>query len=59
MSEELWCTDCPYFKFTEDGSRWYGAKCKKDGHEASPSMLAIQSLNDDCPLRGSEEQNDK
>lgn len=48
---EWYCTDCPYFQFTgEPTDDWYGARCNKDNHEASPSMYAIQSLNNDCPL---------
>ena len=50
--EELYCTECPYFEFTgEPTDEWYGARCKKDNHKASPSMIAIQSLNDDCPIK--------
>ena len=52
MSKELWCTECPYFGYTGNPSDdWYGAKCDKDGHESNPSMYAIQSLHEDCPLR--------
>jgi hypothetical protein len=48
---ELYCTDCPYFMFTgEPTDYWYGARCNKDGHEVSPSMMAIQELNDNCPV---------
>lgn len=51
QSVEWYCTDCPYFQFTgEPSNDWYGARCNKDNHEASPSMYAIQSLNNDCPL---------
>lgn len=51
QSVEWYCTDCPYFQFTgEPSADWYGARCNKDGHETSPSMYAIQSLNDNCPL---------
>lgn len=47
----LYCTDCPYFQFTgEPSADWYGTRCNKDNHEASPSMYAILSLHDDCPL---------
>ena len=51
--EEVWCTECPYFRFVPDDmdDSWYGAKCNKDGHEANPSMYAVQSLHDDCPLK--------
>lgn len=54
--EEIWCTECPYFKYTEDvlDHDWFGALCTKDGHEANPSMYAIQSLHDDCPLKRKE-----
>ena len=53
MSKELWCTECPYFRYIADDmdDSWYGTKCDKDGHEASPSMYAVQSLHNDCPLR--------
>ena len=48
---ELYCTDCPYFQFTgEPSADWYGTRCNKDNHEASPSMYSIQSLHDNCPL---------
>lgn len=51
QSVEWYCTDCPYFQFTgEPSNDWYGARCNKDNHEASPSMYAIQSLNNNCPL---------
>ena len=54
--EEIWCTECPYFKYVADDmdDSWYGAKCNKDGHESSPSMYAVQSLHDDCPLKRKE-----
>lgn len=54
--EEIWCTECPYFKYVADDmdDSWYGAKCHKDGHEANPSMYAVQSLHDDCPLKRKE-----
>ncbi len=49
--EEIWCTECPYFEdVIEDARNWFGALCKKDGHESAPSMYAIQSLHNDCPL---------
>lgn len=49
--EEIWCTECPYFKDIVDDARdWFGALCTKDGHESSPSMYAIQSLHNNCPL---------
>ena len=51
--KEVWCTECPYFKYVADDmdDSWYGARCNKDCHEANPSMYAIQSLHEDCPLR--------
>lgn len=46
-----YCTECPYFTHvTYDGEQWFGANCKKDGHSTMPSMFAIKSLHDDCPL---------
>jgi len=55
--EELYCTECPYFEFTgEPTDAWYGARCKKDNHEANPSMIAIQSLNEDCPINAKKER---
>ncbi len=51
QSIEWYCTDCPYFQFTgEPTDDWYGTRCNKDNHEASPSMYSIQSLHDNCPL---------
>ena len=53
--EEIYCTECPYFKDIVDEDRdWFGAKCEKDGHESSPSMYAIRSLHNDCPLKKEE-----
>lgn len=50
--EETYCTECSYFEDVIDDSRsWFGALCKKDGHESAPSMYAIQSLHNDCPLK--------
>lgn len=50
--EETYCTECPYFEDVVDDPRsWYGGLCKKDGHKSSPSMYAIQTLNNDCPLK--------
>lgn len=50
--EEVWCTECPYFKdVTDTPGEWFGALCTKDGHEAGPSMYAIQSLHNYCPLK--------
>ena len=51
--EEIWCTECPYFKDIEDewDRDWFGALCTKDGHESAPSMYAIQSLHNNCPLK--------
>ena len=55
---KIYCTECPYFNdVIYEGEQWYGAKCKKDGHSTMPSMYAIQSLNDDCPL--TEDKEDK
>ena len=56
--EEIWCTECPYFKDVEDvwDRDWFGAKCTKDGHESAPSMYAIQSLHNNCPLRAKKEE---
>ena len=53
--DKVYCTECPYFKYTkkEDSDRWYGTKCEKDNHEAQPSMYAIKSLHDRCPLTSS------
>ena len=51
QSVEWYCTDCPYFMFTgEPTDYWYGARCNKDGHEVGQSMMAIQELNNNCPL---------
>ena len=51
QSVEWYCTDCPYFQFTGDSTdHWYGARCNKDKHEVNPSMMAIQELNNNCPL---------
>lgn len=57
--KEIWCTECPYFMFVKDDNDdigYYGAKCHKDGHEADPSMYAIQTLHDDCPLKKESEE---
>lgn len=57
--EETYCTECPYFEDVVDDTRsWFGGLCKKDGHESSPSMYAIQSLHDDCPLKKQEDIED-
>lgn len=58
--EVFWCTECPYFKYVADDmdDDWYGARCYKDGHEANPSMFAVQSLHDDCPLKKVRIRND-
>ena len=54
--EEIWCTECPYFEDVMDDPRyWFGGLCKKDGHESAPSMYAIQSLHNDCPLKKEKE----
>ena len=48
---KTYCTECPYFTdviYEDEG--WYGARCKKDGHSTEPSMYAIESLHNDCPL---------
>lgn len=51
QSVEWYCTDCPYFQYTGDPTDyWYGARCNKDKHEVNPSMMAIQELNNNCPL---------
>ena len=50
-TNKLYCTECPYFlEVVYEGEQWYGAGCKKDGHSTMPSMYAIKSLNDSCPL---------
>lgn len=50
-TNEIYCTRCPYFTdIIYDEYSWYGAKCKKDGHTTMPSMYAIKSLHDNCPL---------
>lgn len=50
--EEIYCTECSCFEDVVDDAReWFGALCKKDGHEAPPSMYAIQSLHNNCPLK--------
>lgn len=55
--EEIYCTECPYFKdVADDANNWFGALCKKDGHKSAPSMYAIQSLHNDCPLKKEEQQ---
>lgn len=58
MTDKRYCTECPYFKYTnKDSDYWYGAKCEKDNHETQPSIYAIKSLHDRCPLtEGSEEE---
>lgn len=54
--KEIYCTECGHFEDIVDDSRsWFGARCKLDGHESAPSMYAIQSLHDDCPLKKKEE----
>ena len=53
------CTECSYFTdVVYEGDNWYGARCKKDGHEEEPSMYAIGELNKKCPLteEGEEEK---
>ena len=53
---KTYCTNCPYFDYViYEGEQWYGARCKKDGHSTMPSMCAIRSLNNDCPLTVDEE----
>lgn len=55
--EEVYCTECPYFEEVVGKSGdWFGASCTKDGHESSPSMYAIQSLHNDCPLEKEKEK---
>ena len=55
--EEIYCTECPDFEdIVEDGRSWFGALCKKDGHESAPSMYAIQCLHNDCPLKKKESE---
>jgi hypothetical protein len=52
VSKEIYCTDCQYFSYIgEPSDSWYGTMCCKDSHSANPSMYAIQSLHEDCPLR--------
>ena len=56
--KEIYCTECSHFEdVVEDGRSWYGALCNKDGHESAPSMYAIQSLHENCPLKKKEELN--
>ncbi len=48
---KTYCTECPYFTdVIYEGEQWFGARCKKDGHSTMPSMYAIKSLHNDCPL---------
>ena len=50
-SNNIYCTECPYFNnVINDGEQWFGARCDKDGHSTMPSMYAIKSLHNDCPL---------
>lgn len=50
-ANKTYCTECHYFTdVVYDGEQWFGAKCKKDGHSTMPSMYAIKSLYDNCPL---------
>ena len=56
-SSITYCTECPYFTdVIYDGEQWYGARCKKDGHLTMPSMYAIKSLHNDCPLTAESEE---
>ena len=53
---KTYCTECPYFNdIIYEEEQWYGARCEKDGHSTSPSMYAIQSLNNNCPLTENKE----
>lgn len=45
-----YCIGCPYFYYTDEDKQWFGSFCKKDGHSTYPSMYAIKSLHDNCPL---------
>lgn len=50
-ADKTYCTACPYFTdIIYEGEQWYGARCKKDGHSTMPSMYAIKSLHNSCPL---------
>ena len=50
-TNKTYCTECPYFtNVIYKGEQWFGAKCKKDGHSTMPSMYAIKSLHNNCPL---------
>lgn len=51
-----YCSNCPYFTdVIYEGEQWYGARCKKDGHSTMPSMYAIKSLHDSCPVTAESE----
>lgn len=56
-SEEIYCTECQHFEgIPHLDNDWFGAKCKLDDHESAPSMYAIQSLYNDCPLKKKQEE---
>ena len=56
---KIYCTECPYYaEVIHTGEYWHGARCKRDGHATMPSMYAIKSLHNDCPLTTSEIEND-
>ena len=54
--DKKYCTECPYFTdVIYEDEQWYGARCKKDGHETMPSMYAIASLHNSCPYKAESE----
>ena len=62
---KIYCTRCPYFNdviyFNDDIYEewpWYGARCGYDGHSTMPSMYAIKSLHNNCPLTAESEDNE-
>ena len=56
-TNKTYCTECPYFSdVVHEDEQWYGARCAKDGHSTMPSMYAIKSLHDSCPLTAESEE---
>ncbi len=54
---KIYCTRCPYFNdVIYEGEQWYGARCGYDGHSTMPSMYAIKSLHNNCPLTAESEE---
>ena len=52
---ETYCSECEHFEsIISSDSDWFGARCKLDDHESAPSMYAISSLNNACPLKKEE-----